>query len=45
MDREQTMRELEQQAAQAVQDGDLEKVAELREAWNAVRYASEATRG
>jgi hypothetical protein len=45
MDREEMMRALEQQAAQAVQEGDLEKVAELRGEWKAAQFADEATRG
>lgn len=44
-DREDTMRDLEQQAAQAVRDGDLDKVAELREQWKDVSFADKATRG
>ena len=44
-DREQTMRDLEQQAAQAIRDGDLTRAAELREQWQDVRFADEATRG
>lgn len=45
MDREEMMRSLEEQAAQAVQDGDLARVAELRDEWKAAQFAGEATRG